>query len=355
MDEGAKQASRVVESVAQAIANWTIGRHAELDDTLPRRYGPSWRASWITHTNSQIEFLVQAIAVRRAKLFLDAVHWTQHAFEVRRVDVTDLRNSLTCLREVLESELPAPVNLTASDYVGQALVSFDAPLPRGPERSSSPGDRKLVLEYLEAILRGRRDDAQNVVLDRAESGVPVPQIYRQVLEPAQIELGRLWHAGEINAADEHFASATTQSVMSMLRPRFTAKPKNGRAVVATSVEGDLHEIGVRMVADYFEIDGWNVLYLGANTPSADVLEMIRNHQAGLLAVSASTGLHVRDVGELIEQIRADEACTHTKVLVGGGPFIAIPDLYEEVGADGWAASAEEAVKVGNALISPGRT
>ncbi len=342
----------MVESVAKAIASWTALRHAELDPTLPERYGSSWRVDWTAHAASQLDLLVQAISVRCPQLFTDAIGWTECAFVARKVNRDDLLASLSCLREVLESELPEPLNTNAADYVKQAIdtVGSETRTPESKLPEESP-HRRLVLEYLETVLSGRCDDARNIVTQVAETGVSVPEIYEQILEPAQIEVGRMWHAGEINVADEHLASATTQSVMSLLRPRFAAKPKNGKRVIATSAAGDLHEIGVRMVADYFEIDGWNVFYLGANTPSVDVLEMLKSHKAELLALSVSTSRRIREVGELIEALRADNECAQAKVLVGGGPFTAIPDLYKEVNADGCAASARDAVRVGNSLIS----
>jgi methanogenic corrinoid protein MtbC1 len=108
-----------------------------------------------------------------------------------------------------------------------------------------------------------------------------------------------------------------------------------------------------MVADFFEVDGWDVIYLGANTPSTDIVSVVRERQADLLAVSASTLLHVRAVGELIEQVRKDERCAKTKVLVGGPPFRSVQDLWSELGADGSAISATEAVKLGNSLVGGG--
>jgi methanogenic corrinoid protein MtbC1 len=123
--------------------------------------------------------------------------------------------------------------------------------------------------------------------------------------------------------------------------------------VAASIGGELHEIGVRMVADFFEMDGWDVVYLGANTPAADIVGVIRERRADLLAVSASTLLHLRAVGELIQHVRQDKGCAHTKVLVGGPAFRSAPDLWSELGADGSAVSATEAVKLGNSLAMGG--
>lgn len=351
MNETAKQAGRIVESTATAVANWSVARQAELDPGLERRYGARWREEWIGHVASQVHLLAQAIAVRRPKLFTDSVQWEHAAFRARGVHDSDLLVSLRCMREVIRSELPEPVAGTASEYVGQAIERIEAARPAEAEPTAVEGPQpRLTLKYLEAVLDGCRADAEKVILGAVGKVLSVRNAYEHVLEPAQIELGRMWHAGEITVADEHFASAITQSIMSLLRSRFPERERNGRLVVAATVGGELHEIGVRMVADFFEMDGWDVIYLGANTPSNDIVSVIRDRRADLLAVSASTLLNVSAVGELIEQVRKDESCAKTKVLVGGLPFRSVPDLWSELGADACAASATEAIELGNSLV-----
>jgi methanogenic corrinoid protein MtbC1 len=108
-----------------------------------------------------------------------------------------------------------------------------------------------------------------------------------------------------------------------------------------------------MVADFFEMDGWDVIYLGADAPSVDIVGSVGERVAKLLAVSVSTLLHLCTVGRLIEQVRQDERCAKTNALAGGPPFKSVPDLWSESGADGSAVSAAAAVKLGNALAGEG--
>jgi len=354
MNETAKQAGRIIDSTATAVANWSVARQAELDPGLEKRYGEKWREDWVGHVESQMRFLAQAIAVRRPKLFADSVRWTRAAFQARGAHDSDLVRSLRCMSEVIVAELPEVVAATASDYIGQGIDRIEAAQPVELEPTAVEGPhRRLTLQYLEAVLDGRREDGEKAILAAVDKGLAIGDVYEYVLQPAQIELGRMWHAGEITVADEHFASAITQAIMSILRTRFPERERNGKCVVAAAVGGELHEIGVRMVADFFEMDGWDVIYLGANTPSIDIVSVVRERRADLLAVSASTLLHVGAVGELIEQVLEDESCAKTKVLVGGPPFRAVPDLWSELGADGSAISATEAVKLGKSLVGGG--
>jgi methanogenic corrinoid protein MtbC1 len=354
MDESARQLSLSLDAVSKALAEWTVARHAELDPSLSQRYGDKWRRSWVTEVQARVRYLAQAIAVRRPKLFAETAAWSGSAFVARNGDAKDVEASLRCLREVIEAELPKAVVSVALEHVDAGLERLKAPI-------SPPADRlepgrphgELALRYLEAILAGRRNDAMQLILDAVASGTSVLEVYSKVLQTAQVEIGWMWHQDEISVADEHFATATTDMVMSMLRSHWDAAPAKGRRVVATAVGGDLHTLGVRMVADHFEMDGWESIYLGANTPNEDVIRSLGDHEADLLAVSVTSMLHLRDVGELIRTIRDDSTTAGVKVIkviVGGAPLGLDPGLWQELGADGWAPSAEAAVGVGNGLL-----
>jgi methanogenic corrinoid protein MtbC1 len=121
-------------------------------------------------------------------------------------------------------------------------------------------------------------------------------------------------------------------------------------VVATIVGGDLHELGIRTVADFFEMDGWDTFYLGADVPSSCIVQMIIDRRADVLAVSATLMIHVGAVAELIATIRSNRARAKLIILVGGHPFNVAANLWREVGADGYAADALRTIDVANQLF-----
>ena len=114
-------------------------------------------------------------------------------------------------------------------------------------------------------------------------------------------------------------------------------------MVATSVAGELHELGVRMVADFFEMEGWDTYYLGANTPPASVVQVVTERKAEVLGISATMTFHLRAVEELITLARKTAALDDTKIIVGGYPFHLEPNLWRQLGADLYAADAQQAI------------
>lgn len=129
--------------------------------------------------------------------------------------------------------------------------------------------------------------------------------------------------------------------------------KGAGTLLATCVAGDLHEIGVRMVTDFFEMAGWNTYYLGASTPAQAVVDMVVQRRAQVLGISATILFHLHAVRELIQRVRAHAACRDVKILVGGYPFLASSELWRKLGADGCAPNAQEAITLAGRLIAEG--
>jgi methanogenic corrinoid protein MtbC1 len=107
---------------------------------------------------------------------------------------------------------------------------------------------------------------------------------------------------------------------------------------------------MRMVADFFEMEGWDTYYVGANTPTRSVVQTVMEQGADILGISATMTFHVREVAALIARVRTEPIGGDVTILVGGYPFNVAPDLWREVGADGHAPDAAEAVEVANRML-----
>ena len=143
--------------------------------------------------------------------------------------------------------------------------------------------------YLEALLGGDRQTASRLLLDAVESGTPLKDIY-QVFQRSQYEIGRLWQMNKITVAQEHYCSAATQLIMSLLYPRVFNTERIGRTLVAACVQGDLHEIGMRIVANFFELEGWGTSYLGANMPTSGIVDALVQRRPDALAFVGNHGV-----------------------------------------------------------------
>jgi methanogenic corrinoid protein MtbC1 len=217
----------------------------------------------------------------------------------------------------------------------------------GPEKRKMLSD--LLSEYMSALKSFQREKAIEMVLEASDGGVSVREIYLWVLQPCQIEVGNLWETNSITVMEEHYFSAVTQYLMSMLYPRIQRKPHGGKGMMMLCVGGELHEIGARMVADFLEMEGWNVDYFGANTPTSSIVEMLKMRMPDLLGISVTISYNIPIAKGLIQSIRELPEGETFPVMVGGRAFNLDDDMWRKVGADGHARDAEEAVSVAESL------
>ena len=341
-------ASEWIEREAGPLADAICEAHYQSQPDLEQRHGPIGRSKCREDALYHLEYLKVASLRSSPALFLDYLAWARVLLNSLNIPPEDLEANLACMGEVLQSHASADVWQALQPILlagQQALPTLPLDVP-GHIRPDAP-HAALAKRYLDTLLEGNRQQASSMIIQAADNGVAVEDIYLHVFQPALREVGRLWQSNKITVAHEHFCTAATQLVMSMLYPRIFDKPRNGRSMVATCVEGDLHEIGVRMVADFFEMAGWDSQYLGANVPMPSIVSNIEENSPDLVAISATMTRHVPKVRELIERIRASDAGRHVRILVGGYPFNIDPELWRAVGADGHAIDAASALAQGD--------
>jgi methanogenic corrinoid protein MtbC1 len=302
-------------------------------------------------TRYHLEYLQSSLWFVEPLLFEDYAVWCKVLFANLNLPFEWFTGSIECIDDTLEAALPVPEATVSHEYIEDALETFrDA----GLETTSFivPGSALGVLarNYLKAALEGNRVDAIMMVEEAVRAGTPVRDIYMEVFQPVQREAGRLWHLNQVSVAEEHWVTAVTQVAMACLSDRLAAEKALGMTILTACVGGEQHELGARMVSDFFEMDGWRTCYLGANTPCAAVVEAVRASGADVLALSATITSHVYDVAKIIGILRDDAELENTQVLVGGYPFNVAPKLWRSVGADGYAADAAAAPAVAAALV-----
>jgi methanogenic corrinoid protein MtbC1 len=208
---------------------------------------------------------------------------------------------------------------------------------------------KLSEDYLRTLLSGDKDIAREIIEEALIMDIPIEQIYLYVIEPALKKLGNLWYLNKVSIPQEHFCSFVTQQIMSAMT--IGNNPNKKHRAVAVTVSGDLHEIGLKMVADLLELDGWYVYYLGTNSPTQSIIEAIKYTKAEVLLISATLPIYIDTVSNLVKVIRLSKGCENIKILIGGQAFDDNPSLWKKIGADGYSTNAKEAVNIANKLVT----
>lgn len=208
----------------------------------------------------------------------------------------------------------------------------------------------LALNYMRFLLSGDRESAYQVIYDAIEQGHDIKEINLDVFQRTQEAIGYLWETEQISVAKEHYCTAATQMLMAKLFSRMFVKRKKKKTAVIACVGGELHELGSRMVADFFEMDGWETYYVGANTPTESLIQTLKEQQAELIGISVTMSYNLSKLYELIQRIRPEIEQHDVKIIIGGRPFTLSTDLWKKFDVDGFGENAKDAVKVANQLV-----
>lgn len=346
-----KRTSQVIANQYGSLAEAIVARQYEQQPELYGRLGEAGRTDYLADVKFHLSYLSEAIAAGSDSLFGDYVAWAKVMQVGRDMPVSDFALNLRCMCEVLAEKLPQDVQSLANRYIQVGLEQLKELPSEVPSAMKVENPlASLAEQYLAALLRGERYVASELVLDAVESGVSVKDIYLHVFQRSQHEIGRLWQMNQITIPQEHYCTAATQLIMSQLYPYIFSSERNGHTMIVTCVAQELHEIGARMIADFFEMDGWDTFYLGANMPSPSIVRDIVRREVDLVAISVTLTSHIRAVSDLIAAVRADERCQQVKIMVGGYPFNIEAELWQQVGADGHGRNADEAIRLANQLM-----
>jgi methanogenic corrinoid protein MtbC1 len=185
---------------------------------------------------------------------------------------------------------------------------------------TEPATGERARRYGDAIAAGDDGAAQQVVDDALAAGVEPVQVIEGILTPAMRRIGDLWEENRIGIADEHLATAITERVLARLYPGlFTASPLSRDLVLVSGVEGERHMLGLRMVADILEGNGYEVVFLGADVYVKMLLAAIKQHQPAAIALGCTGNWSTAALHRTLECLRDHPSIP---VIVGGA---GVPD------------------------------
>lgn len=203
----------------------------------------------------------------------------------------------------------------------------------------------LLERYVEALLAPDPARARALVLEAADDGASAERLYLEVLAPALVEVGHRWEQAIVTVAQEHLATQVTQSVLAALAMRLTGRSQAGlgrRAVVACT-PGEHHAVGLRMVTDFLEADGWEVLSLGPDTPAEALADLVAQHRPEAVALSTSLPQNLVAARRAFAALQGLDP--RPRLLAGGRAYDGDTARAEAVGADALVNDPGELVEL----------
>ncbi len=206
-------------------------------------------------------------------------------------------------------------------------------------------DECVLEKYLRSLLSGDRISCRLVIEEILKNGVPAHQVYIDVIWPIMVEIEKLYREGRIDSAQEAFASRINRTLVNQLQNKLPRKPEKHKKVVICTADNEQAELGGQMLTDLFESDGWETRFLGGSVCMDDILSFIHTYSPDILLLYGMNGSDAPHVRRLIDTIREINAWPNMRIMLSGGVFGRAEGLWEEIGADLYAPSPEQAVQL----------
>ncbi|MBI9034409.1 MAG: cobalamin-dependent protein [Bacteroidales bacterium] len=192
--------------------------------------------------------------------------------------------------------------------------------------------KELNQEFLDSLLQGDFRKCQKIVNSYIADQHNITELYEFIFKENLYKVGDLWEFNKISVAEEHIATSVVEAIMSGMFYDIISKERIQKSVIITSIEGEQHQIGSKMVADIFEKNGWDAFFLGANTPTRELISFIHKKKPDVVALSISIFFNMNVLEETLETLTIE--FPELKILVGGQAFrhggVKILDKFQNV-------------------------
>jgi methanogenic corrinoid protein MtbC1 len=349
MAQGNPMAAKVLEMSAAGFASAANAHLQRAQPVVAQGDSTAWRV----HLQQRVLELAAAVRVGDPALFVRRIEWLRRAAQARTGEDASVALALRSLDAAVREEAPAALQASIATVLDAALESLGRALE--PETIALQADDpagRLALQYIAACLDGDFTAATDTVLAAAGSGMTPQDLYCRLLMPAQQEVGRLWHRGDITVAEEHLVSETTRRLMAQIAARHEPRAKSGRKMLAASVEGNAHDIGLRAATDLFALAGWQCFYLGANVPAEDVALTVQTHGIHLVLLAAMLETQLGASAETIAAIK--RAAPECKTMIGGMQLDNPAAVLRHIGADAYCPRIDDVVAMAGDLLGNGK-
>ena len=295
-------------------------------------------------------FMATVFSMGNYELLCKTVPWVYRSYHSHHFSYDYFPVELKAWREAIETYLDNNLNEAIRtiydwmiDHHDQFIVLSESemlsPMPMNGEWFT------VKSSFQSSLIVGDHQKCMAIALENVKSLSDIEPFYTHIIHPVMYDVGMLWEQGVLSVAQEHLASAIVGRIMATMSMTSIRVRKQKGAVVVTASPNEFHEIGAWMIADILEIEGWEVHYLGANTPLDDLIQYLLLYEHDVLAISVTMPFNIDKAKDIIESIKKNSVLKNMKIMVGGRVFNENSTLWLTIGADGFAANIEDAKKL----------
>ena len=212
-------------------------------------------------------------------------------------------------------------------------------------------NKELFTKMEQSIINYDKDEAVRLAKMALEKGIDPTKAVDEGFVKGIQTVGDLFSREEIFLPELVMGAEAMTAATDILEEAI--KKSGGKAKylakgVAGTVQGDVHDIGIRLVTTFLIASGFDIVFLGVDIPSSLFVEKAKELKPDLILLSALLTTTMPNQKEVIDSLKEAGMRENVKVLVGGAPIS--QDWADQIGADGYGENASAAVKVAKKLI-----
>ncbi|MEA3499954.1 MAG: corrinoid protein [Candidatus Marinimicrobia bacterium] len=188
---------------------------------------------------------------------------------------------------------------------------------------------------------------EELVQKALDENIPVDKILNDALISSMSVVGDKYEKGEIFVPEMLFSAKAMKGGLALIKPLLLEnKTKSVGTIILGTIKGDMHDIGKNLVGMMLEGAGFEIIDLGVNVTKEKFMETAEKNPGALIGMSALLTVTMKNMKEVVDAIKVSNL--NTKVIIGGAPVS--ESFSNEIGADGYALNANQAVKVAKSVI-----
>lgn len=191
-----------------------------------------------------------------------------------------------------------------------------------------------IKDFYQLIADEKKEELIGWVVNEISKGnLTVRELYKKYIIPAVGWFECPFQEEPLCIWKEHVRTSVVRTVVEVIYP-YVLKQRmesNGKKVIMTCPSQEYHELPLRIVSDWFELNGFKTIFAGGNTPRKSMIKAVEFEAPDYVALSVSNTYNLYRIREFIDDIK--KVKEDLKIIVGGSAFKINSEFLEKLNVD----------------------
>lgn len=171
------------------------------------------------------------------------------------------------------------------------------------------------LDYFNGLLEGDKNRCRRVVDKLLDENTRIIEIYTDLFQKSLYQVGKMWDQNKLSIGDEHLGTQITEELLYYCSSKIIPVRQLNKKALVSCVNKEFHKLGARMAADIFVLNGWETYFLGASTPTKEILKYIEAKKPDIVGLSFSFYINIFKLIDVVKEIK--NKFPAQKIILGG--------------------------------------